>query len=186
MADTLIALGGAHNVWDDFAEAKALCEQAGVDYDVGATNDAGAAYSGYLTLWCSLHPEKMQRWQKQRANKKLNSDYVVVCHKERANTRIDRAVPEVWSGASGLFICQVAAITFKYARIIVCGVPMTEEGHFFDSTPWRHSSKYWKGWREAVDQPELYNRVRSMSGNTRQLVGPPDTEWLLSAVPSRP
>lgn len=182
MARLILCLGGAHTVWDDFEAAKALCDEAGVEYDVGAVNDAGADYRGHLTLWCSLHPEKLQdqkpRWQRQREQRGLNQDYVMVSHKGRANTRVDKVVGEIWSGASGLYVVQVAIITMGYDRAVVCGVPMTEEGHYFDNAAWTACTRYWRGWREAVEQPELVGRVRSMSGRTADLVGTPTLDWL--------
>lgn len=182
MARVILCLGGAWNVWDDFERAKALCEQAGVDYHVGAVNDAGADYRGHLHLWCTLHPEKLRdkepRWQKKREDRGLNQDYLIVSHKPRVNTRVDKVVPEVWSGSSGLYVHKVAIVDLGYTRSVACGTPMNEEGHYFDNSGWRHSPNYWKGWVEAHDQPELAGRIKSMSGRTRDLLGEPDIDWL--------
>jgi hypothetical protein len=179
MPDVLLALGGAHTVWEDFAKASALCDQAGVAYHVGAVNDAGKDYTGHLTLWCSLHPEKIAGWQRERARLKLNTTYWTVCHKYRANVPIDLATNELWSGSSGLFLCQVAIVTFGYRKVICCGIPMDQCGHYFDSDPWRAAEKYRRGWNEAKDQPEMTGRVRSMSGWTSSVLGTPDIGWLL-------
>jgi hypothetical protein len=179
MPYVLIALGGGHNVWHDFAKASALCDRNNVPYDVGAVNDAGKDYTGRLALWCSLHPEKIAHWQRDRARKKLNTTYWTVCHKHCADASVDLTLNEVWSGSSGLFICQVALITFGYAKVICCGMPMMQVEHYFNSDPWRAAVQYRRGWIEAKDQPEMAGRVRSMSGWTSGLLGTPDVAWLL-------
>lgn len=182
MVDVLIALGGAHNVWTDFARAVSLCNQAGVGYEVGAVNEAGRDYKGRLFLWATLHPEKLEHqkpyWAAHRAKKGRNTDYWVAAHKERGRTRIDVVKNEVWSGSSGLYLCQIAALEFGFYRIVCCGIPMTEEGHYFDNDPWRPATRYQRGWREAIQDRQLNGKIRSMSGWTRQVLGAPDTQWL--------
>lgn len=174
VAQALIALGGADCVWDDLAAAAEIVN----DCDVGAVNDAGVHYSGHLTLWASLHPEKLADWQRRRERAGRNTDYTVVSRKLHPQTRIDRTVGELWSGSSGLYIAQVACITFGYDRVILCGIPMDPTPHFFGDEPWEPAAMYRKGWIEAHEQPELRGKVRSMSGWTRGLLGLPTAEWL--------
>lgn len=171
----LIALGGAEGVWDELEQARALCPDA----DIGAVNEAGRDYLGHLKLWASLHPEKLGRWQRER---KGNPDYIACAHKGHFDARIDLIANEIWYGTSGLFLIQVAAIMFGYTRIIACGMPIADKPHYFDQAQWDGVSRYRRGWTEAVQQPELKDRVRSMSGWTRELVGEPTQSWL--AVPA--
>lgn len=175
---TLIALGGAKGVWDELEEALTLCPDA----DVGAVNEAGRDYTGHLTLWASLHPEKFHRWQRGRERNGLNTDFTACCHKKHFDTRVDFVTNDIWGGTSGLFLCQIAAINFGYSRIIVCGMPISDSPKYFTDDQWKGVSRYRKGWTEATQQPELKGKIRSMSGWTRELVGPPDSEWL--AVPA--
>jgi len=170
----LLALGGADCVWDDMERAAGMLDR----FDVAAVNEAGRDYRGDLALWCSLHAEKMPGWQRARRG---NQDYACICNKLRAGARIDRAVPEFWSGSSGLYVVQVAAMVFGYDRIICCGMPLTETPHFHKAHPWNDARTYQRGWREGTDQPELRGKVRSMSGFTRDLLGEPDTDWLARA-----
>lgn len=176
----LIALGGAGCAWDDLKEAQTLCPSA----DVGAVNEAGRDYSGHLSLWCSLHAEKMGNWQRQRERKGLNTDYIACSNKAHFDARVDLLTNEVWSGSSGLFLCQVAVIKFGYTHVICCGIPIDERPHYFDKKEWGGVSRYRRGWIEAMQQPELKGKVRSMSGWTRELCGFPDHAFL-SAVPTQ-
>lgn len=173
----LIALGGAVGLWDELEEAQRLFPHA----DVGAVNDAGSEYSGHLTLFATLHPEKFGDWQRIRERRGLNTDYTAISHKLVAGAWVDLRKSQVFSGDSGLYLCQVAAIHFGYERIIACGMPLNEDPHYFDSAAWQDARRYRRGWREASQQPELRDKIRSMSGWTRGLLGSP-TDWL--AVPA--
>lgn len=174
----LIAIGGASCAWDDYEQAKELCPDA----DIGAVNEAARDFPGRLSLFVTLHAEKLGAWQRQRECKGLNTDYTACSNKGHFDARIDFVTNEVWSGSSGLFLCQVAAIKFRYTRIICCGIPIDERPHYFDKKEWSGVSRYRRGWIEAMQQPELKGKVRSMSGWTRELTGEPTTEWL--AVPA--
>lgn len=173
----LIALGGAEGVWEEYKEAISLCPDA----DVGAVNDSGCDYSGRLSIWATLHPEKFHRWQEARSRKGFNTDYVACSNKRLDGVRIDFATNSVWGGSSGLFLCQLAAIKFRYSKIIVCGMPISEQPHYFDNQAWNGVSRYRRGWREAIQQPELNGKIRSMSGWTKEVLGSPTSDWL--AVP---
>lgn len=172
---TLIALGGAGGLWDELEQALDLCPTA----DIGAVNEAGKDYRGHLSLWATLHEEKFEKWQRHR---KGNSDYLAVTHKGHPMPRIDRIVPERWSGSSGLYLVQVAVIELGYSRVICCGIPMSETPHYFDDKAWSVAHNYRRGWKRASESLELQGRVRSMSGWTRELLGHPTREWL--AVPA--
>jgi hypothetical protein len=173
----LIALGGARGVWDELREAQALFPDA----DIGAVNDSGADYRGHLKLFATLHPEKFERWQRFRERKGFNTDYVAVSHKAWAGVRVDLVKQFLWSGCSGLYLCQIAAMEFGYQQIILCGMPLTAEPHYFDTEAWTQATRLRAGWKEAAQQPELKDRIKSMSGWTREYLGGPH-EWL--AVPA--
>lgn len=172
---TLIALGGAEGVWQELEQALALCPDA----NVGAVNEAGRDYGGHLSIWATLHPEKLAKWQRRRQG---NSDYLAITNKGHFEPRIDRIVPEEWSGSSGLYLVQVAILEMGYDRVICCGVPMSENPHYFDKKAWSVASNYRRGWRQAAKSQRLEGRVKSMSGWTRELLGEPTKDWL--AVPA--
>lgn len=158
-----VVLGGGHTLWEDLAQVDDIDERI-----VIAINDAGVAYKRRIDYWVSLHPEKLERWMGQR---KGNQDYQTVCHVQRKGCRVDNRVRELWRGSSGLFAVQFAVNDLDCTDVILCGVPMTPTGHFFDSDPWRHCEKYRRGWNEAL--PAIAGRVTSLSGWTRELLGAP-------------
>lgn len=53
---------------------------------------------------------------------------------------------------------------------------MTNEPHYFDSEGWKAAQNYRTGWKEATQQPQLRNKLKSMSGWTMQLIGSPDKQ----------
>lgn len=163
MAQKLIVLGGGHTLWMDLSQVPDLGERA-----VIAVNDAGAAYRGHIDYWISLHPEKLPGWMKTR---KGNQDYLTVSRAERKGARIDQVVRELWRGSSGLYAVQYAVKNLHSDEVVLCGVPMTPTGHFFEQTPWGHCEKYRQGWQSAL--PDIKGRVTSLSGWTRDLLGPP-------------
>lgn len=153
-----VVLGGGDTLWTDLA-------QVPDKRTVIAVNDAGVAYKGRLDYWVTLHAEKLPMWKRQRSG---NPDYITVSRHQRKG--VDRVIPELWRGSSGLYAAQVA-LELEYDDIVLCGVPMTLTSHFFDNSPWEHCPKYRRGWNEAL--PELQGRVTSLSGWTRELLGPP-------------
>ena len=80
-------------------------------------------------------------------------------------------------GTSGLF-AAVIGILMGYDQIILAGVPCDNTPHFFDP-PWLETQTHmfglescyneWKAWRNEV--PIFKDKVRSLSGNTRDLLG---------------
>ena len=163
----LLALGGAGGVWDELEEARSIYPDA----DVGAVNEAGRDYTGTLTAWATLHVDKFHPWQRHREQKGLNTDYIAVSNKGHPLPRVDRVERELWSGTSGLYLCQVAILTLGYDLVICCGMPLTDTPHYFDSGKWWAAPNYRRGWKEAVNH--IGPKIRSMSGWTRDLVGHP-------------
>lgn len=161
-------------MWRDYDEAASLFP----DHHVGAVNEAGRDFDGPLALWCSLHPEKMPRWQRERARAGRSTDYTCVCNKAHPEARIDRTFGEVWGGSSGLYICQVAILALGFDRIILCGIPMDASKHYHGADGWDAYPRYRDAWIEATDQQELRGRIRSMSGWTAGQLGRPDIDWL--------
>ena len=91
-----------------------------------------------------------------------------------------------WSGTSTFFGIKIA-LAMGYMRIILIGSPLTNTGHWYDSEiqpgdPREsrlknlHENHLWK-WTELAARP-IAHFIRSMSGNTRDLLGEPDEIWL--------
>ena len=76
-----------------------------------------------------------------------------------------------------------AALAMGYERIVLCGVPLDNSGHFFDPPNGRYTFsrfeqevgdvyggvQYW-----TAVSPLFEDKVRSMSGRTKELLGAPD------------
>lgn len=148
-----LVLGGAACVFADFLWANSL----GVSYRLVGVNDIRDDFPD-LDIWVTLHPEKFP---------------------DAFAPSVD--FPELWepggsSGSSGLFAVRCAIERLGADRVILCGVPMDTQPHFYGGDPWLAADGFWPAW--IVAMPYIKNRVRSMSGRTRDLLGAPTAEWL--------
>jgi hypothetical protein len=169
-----LVLGGAACVWDDIAAALDLAEP---DY-VFACNDIGTRWPHRLDGWVTLHPEKMVGWRKERKANGFTSALVHVGNEiaPGVDRVVDYRFPSMGSsGSSGLYAAKVAMELAD--RIVLCGVPMqAREAHFFDAAQWAEFGSFTQGWQDAM--PYIKDRVRSMSGWTKELLGAPSPQWL--------
>ncbi len=169
-----LVLGGANVVWEDAAAALDMAEP---DY-VFACNDIGTRWAGPLEGWATLHPEKMPGWRAERARRGFLPAREHIGHEMAQG--IDRAIDYRFpgmtgSGSSGLF--AVKAAMEKADRVILAGVPIDPTGaHFFDAKEWADWQSFIPGWQNAM--PHIKDKVRSMSGWTRKLLGAPSPQWL--------
>jgi hypothetical protein len=179
-----LVLGGAATVWSD---ARAAMEM-GEFHGAVACNDASAAWPGELDAAVSLHAEKFGVWMERRARSGFAPPAQVIGH-DTARTSVLRMPACVTgytshlfegqkeTGSSGLFALKVALIDLGFDRAVLCGVPMNEvSAHFFDEAPWGGALSHRRGWHEALTV--IKGRARSMSGWTKDLLGPPDAAWL--------
>lgn len=101
------------------------------------------------------------------------------------------------AGTSGAYAMK-GNICLGYERIIACGIPLDGSGHFHDPPGERTCQEFdrkaddggpgemHKTWLEMIKQlPVISERVRSMSGYTREWLGAPDAAWLASATARR-
>lgn len=171
-----LVLGGAACLWDDVEAALSLGEFDGVV----ACNDAGAYWRGKLDAWCTLHPNKLGRWTKERAARGYPPASRLFSH--RVEEPHDITVSSYhWkpgggsSGSSGLYSTKIA-LELGFERLVLCGIPMTPEPHFFNRAPWAAYRNFSASWRTLA--PRLLPNVKSMSGWTRTLLGSPSESWL--------
>jgi hypothetical protein len=88
-----------------------------------------------------------------------------------------------WSGTSGNLALKIG-MAFDYTRIVLAGCPMDNSGNWYSDTVPEddikakkdHRHNLWK-WSEISLRP-VGRFVRSLSGNTRDLLGEPTREWL--------
>lgn len=182
---TCLVLGGAECLWRD-VEAY----QGPIDGCV-ACNDAGAVWPGALDAWVTLHPLNWTRekdaWLAKRRGKGFPD---VPLYTHDANKAPDGAILTTYcfpgqehSGSSGMFAAKVALVDLGFDRAILCGIPMSPMKHITGADHWHTQpdvngakpsqlpGRYLKRWR---DVPQEYrDRIRSMSGATREMFGAP-------------
>ncbi|ASY62517.1 hypothetical protein SJ05684_c10600 [Sinorhizobium sojae CCBAU 05684] len=173
-----VVIGGGAPVWDELEQAESLC-----DFDLLiAINDAGAKYPGIVDYWVTLHPEKLGIWAKQRQENGFAPARHHVAHEDNTHAARRNAfplsfmVPYTWPGSSGLFAVEVAIKKLGCEKIVLCGVPMTATPHFFDNVNWDAVAGFWDAW--PIAYPHIKDKVRSMSGRTKELLGAPSRAWL--------
>lgn len=172
---TALVLGGAACVWEDM-EAALDMFQPNV---IVAVNDVGTRWPGGLNYWVTLHPDKMPAWRAERERRGFRPAMCHVGH--QAAEGIDKVLDYRWpgmnaSGSSGLFAVKVA-MDRGADRVVLAGVPMKpEQAHFFAGATWSDCQSFIDGWHDAL--PYIKDKVRSMSGWTKQILGEPLPEWL--------
>lgn len=168
---TALCLGGGDTLHTDIAALR-------VKYDgVLACNEAGIEWPGELDAWVSLHSDKFGNWKQRRAAKGHPPAKLHVGHK--AGDKVDLVTPEYMpgmpmSGSSGQFVAKVALFDLGFDRVVLCGIPLTQTPHFFGGEKWRSANGFRKAWTTLP--MEYRNRMRSMSGWTRVLLGSPQ-DW---------
>lgn len=172
-----LVLGSATTLWDDIEKATNLGE-----YDaVYAAKHAGIYWPGKLDVWATFHPDWMEDFKKQRAAQGYSPALETVSH--LPNPQITRVVKDYLlpgmpnSGASGFFAVALA-LKDGYNRVVLCGIPMTRNtGRIDGRVVWESAVTYQTRVLPALSG--IKDRVRSMSGWTREKLGSPTSEWLL-------
>ena len=177
MPTTALCLGGASSLSQDLEKFFRL----GISHEIVVVcNDAGYEWQGDVDAWATLHPEKLNKWISKRKTNGYPDAKSYYCHNRGGrNTPETQVVSykfqgQAGSGSSGLFTAKVALMHLGADRVVFCGVPMTNTPHFFDHIDWKSYNNFRKNW---LTVPETYrNRMRSMSGWTRVLLGGPH-DW---------
>jgi hypothetical protein len=177
---TCLVLGGADCLHAD------LDAYTGQIDGVIACNEAGAEWPGELDAWVSLHPNYFEAkgWRQSRANNGYPDAKRYFGHEEwRINESKGNLPPgmeftdyrfpgQTRSGSSGLFAAKVALIDLGFDTAVFCGIPMTHTPHFYGGDPWKYAHNYQQ---IMLDLDKQYrNRMRSMSGWSRILLGVPE------------
>lgn len=176
-----LVLGAAACLWEDIDKALSI---GGYDAVIAAKL-AGIAWPGELHSWVTLHPEWMAGYRKRRADKGYPEPRETVGN--GPGKGVDRVADARWpeqrnrSGSSGMFAAKVA-LDEGFERIVLCGIPMTQQvGRIDGRDGWPAAKTY----RAAVlrSKHRLIGKVRSVSGWTEELLGSPDPEWLQGKQP---
>ncbi len=169
---------------------------------VYCVKQSGIYYPEKFDVWVTLHPEKMDEYERDRAAKGLPDGYEIVCHLQgecgdhRDKGRISRRTSFVYqskgkgspaTAGSGMFGAKVAVEDGFNA--VLAGIPMDKNtGHFLpgtrtinqleikSATHWNERDAFMLGYEQYV--PHLLGKVKSMSGTTRKDFGEPTPGWL--------
>jgi hypothetical protein len=184
---TALVLGGGDTLFEDIDRYRA---EHGGHYDgVVACNDAGTVWPETLDAWVSLHCRYFVQkdWRKKRAEAGYPEALRHYGHLqafrgslgEKAGLTRDLIATDYLfpgqdkSGSSGLFAAKVALIDLGFDRAVLCGVPMSNGPHFWDAEkkPWAPNEGFRRQW---LTVPQEYrDRMTSMSGWSRVLLGAP-------------
>jgi len=197
----LLVVGGGPTVWDDYRRLTARL----TTYQVLAVNAVGC-YVPECHYWFSLHADYLANWALTRQLLDKGHGYtkpmLIALHTTGQYAgnpifpSIDREVsigdPTIKRSAkhggaledSGFFaMCLGVAAGFQ--RVYLVGMPADDSGHIF-IPKWNYlehdTQAIREAWMSTLSQyPILKERVRSMSGLTRELLGEefpaPEKEW---------
>lgn len=174
MMTIALVLGGARCVYDDIAAAQKL-----VTTDiVVAVKDIGITWPT-PHYWATLHPERVPKELAERRRSGLPDPIAIYTYNKRIPKGIDLPyhVVDLKGGSSGLLGVMVALEVADKA--VVCGVPLDpRQPHYRrpKKQGWPPATMYRIAWKQV--HSKLKDRVRSMSGWTRELLGEPTAEWV--------
>lgn len=171
-----LVLGGAANVYDDMHAALRLFGEP--DVYVGV-KDIGWEHPK-VTHWCSYHVDRIPRELEKRRSLGYPDPERIWTYKGVRAPKMQVPVyfHKVRGGSSGLLGAYVGTIVAE--RAVLCGIPMDMD------MPHYHMRKHGKAWKEGrlykphwqSAESELKNKVKSMSGWTKELLGEPSWEWV--------
>ena len=132
----------------------------------------------------SYHPEEFNLFHSRRARMKGNLNYKTHSHQNGVDikTKEKILVDYIWpliekspySGSSA-FLGAQAAVGMGYEKIILCGCPM--EGSNLQKPKSNVYNVFQKGWMKYAPKI-LGDKVKSVSGWTKQFLGEPTQKWL--------
>jgi hypothetical protein len=174
----VIILGGGRTVWQDYFNARTILNS----YEIICINDIVLHFKAepvhhLITKHSNIISSLIYIGLTRRRGK-------VITHSTTASKDVDVC----WDikdtgGASGLFAAQVAVL-LGYEKIVLCGVPMDNSGHYYDPlTPQDNNSTMFNdvsitAWQEMAQIEGLKAKIRSMSGRTMALFNAPTRAWL--------
>lgn len=185
-SDHLLVLGSGRCVWDD------IKHQPLRDPDVLAINAIGGDYPGPINHWATGHTVHLMKptgsdprtpWMQKRSDKGYPMDFIVHMPHNKALTKLADCVWTIkprYCGTSTMFGVLVG-LFMGYTRVLLAGCPLDSTAHYYDPPGSTMTCLEKPGiqfcWQQA--HKHVFNgRVRSMSGNTRALLGYPNDEWL--------
>ena len=178
----MLILGGGRGVWEEYFEAREIMPRS----YVMCINDIGAQFKvEKVHHIVSLHKRILPAIKAFRRDRGALES--VSSHSYQPSPDVDF----VWNmenvgGTSGLFATKIA-LALGSKKIILCGIPMDNSGHYFDPPKAKDndSASFGGGsidmpWRDLMKSAIAKDRVRSMSGKTMAMFKKPTKEWVES------
>ncbi|MFC5353557.1 hypothetical protein [Azospirillum himalayense] len=164
--NTFLVVGSAACVWDD------LAAWGGRPAKVIAVNRMIGAYKGRLWAGATLHHEQAEEFRASRPGK-----WPLFAPEQAAGVSKTFPKRDQWNGTSALYAVRIA-LEHGADRVVVAGAPLDDGPHFYESDSLRRwLAQYRMGWTKHM--PQIKDRVRSMSGWTREALGHPfEGDWL--------
>ena len=181
--DVLLIIGDGSNVMDDIESWYKLVEGI-IDYDTMCVNYSAMICPHSFEHYAAgdAHMPDMQRVAKGLPKDVVKHAWNPGCYD--FDVRWIRNGRGGWSGTSANLAFNIG-LALDYTRIVLAGCPMDDSGNWYKKlipendvkANKDHRHHLWK-WTEISCRP-VGKFVRSMSGNTMDLLGKPTREWLL-------
>jgi hypothetical protein len=186
-----IIVAGARGVYEEYESAKEFLGKCNKPFTLLAVNDIGCFIKGNVYAIITAHPEWASGWIAWRTGVG-HSGYGPECMNRPliyADTQ-HPCVDVVWSGlgnqvgTSGMLACLIA-ICMGFDKIILAGMPLDFSiPHFFSPYLIHQSDESnvinKSSWEYATTKlPTFPQKIRSMSGITKQMLGEPSDEWMI-------
>lgn len=168
---TLVICGGGKTFWNDYERAMNMVGKC----DTMAVN-ISSMFVPNLTHMFSLHHRHISHLKAWRdveyAEKK------VICHAIKEYPNTDYAWKLAMAASTSGLMAVVLGWILGYRKFILCGVPMDNSGYYY-------KPEFNETFPDPVSQRDIGNiqtrfgdMVRSMSGNTKKILGEPTPEWI--------
>jgi hypothetical protein len=176
----LIILGCGRSVWDDYFKASAFFRRRHIEqeYEVMCVNDIVVHFKVEpVQHMVSIHSDLINPllYIGNKRNKRG-----VITHSITKGNGVDI----VWgindtSGTSSCVAVKIALL-LGYRKIVLCGVPMDNSGHYYDpkDSNKNKSSMFEKSSFEPWVKMVQNDKIKSISGRTKELFGEPTRGWV--------
>jgi hypothetical protein len=180
--DVLLIVGDGANVLDDLAEWYRLAEGI-VPFDTMAVNYSALLMPGHFEHYAAgdAHMPDMQRVARSLPDGVIKHAWNPGCY--GFDVRWIRNGRGGWNGTSANLAYKIG-LALDYTRIVLAGCPMDNSGNWYTKQmpaddikkDKDHRHHLWK-WCEIACRP-VGRFVRSLSGNTADVLGKPTRQWL--------
>lgn len=190
----VLIIGGAKSVYEDLEYLQNMVNPYKLDdvFYIHLINDQIHTWPHRVDFYSSLHGEKVEKWFEERKKKRNQWNFITFIHrihkwKDQSYCNMDiREVKDKWRGSSGLYAVQVTHEQLGLDKMILAGIPMSDESNLFrEEDSWSQFAKYRKGWNHVQklvkngNMINIFENVRSTSGWTADKLGKPTKEFIL-------